>query len=161
MHVSPCCACIMKSHEQLGFLWSICRCMLVRYNIYRSVHASSSAISKYDLPPPERYREFFRIVQMDAIRPLSRHCSYFSGCIRDSLVETITSTLPQLLVKYRQMSSDTQISADTQSCSLQDSNSLCPKTNQWWSYISRYSFMSFQCRFGLFSLIVYWLFHLV
>jgi len=101
-----------------------CLCMLVRYDIYRSVRASSSVISQYDLPPPDRYREFFRVVRLDDFRPLLSHCSYFSGCIRDHLIQTITTTLPRLLEKHRQMSDDMQ------SCSQQDLNSPCSQTSQ-------------------------------
>jgi len=101
-----------------------CHCLLVRYNIYQSVRASSSTISKYDLPPPDRYREFFHVVPLDALHPLSSHCSYFSGCVRDHLIETITSTLPRLLEKHR------QVSASTQSFGLRDMNSPHSKTNE-------------------------------
>jgi len=102
---------------------SVSQCV-VRHDIYRSVLTSSSAISTYDLPPPDRYREFFRVVRQADVRLLSSHCSYFSGCIRDHLVETIMTTLPQLLEKYRRMS------GDTQSCSLHESNSQCSQTSQ-------------------------------
>jgi len=98
--------------------------MLVRYDIYRSVQASSSAISKYDLPPPDRYREFFRFVRPVDFHPLSSHCSYFTGCIGDHLVEAITTILPRLLEKHR------QTSGDMQSCSLLESNSLCSQTSR-------------------------------
>jgi len=104
----------------LGSIW--CHCVPVRYDVYRSILASSSVVSKYDLPPPDRYHEFFRIARPGAFRPLSSHCSYFSGCVRDHLVKTITTTLPRLLEKYR------QTSGELQSCSLDESSSQCTQT---------------------------------
>jgi len=100
-----------------------CHCVLVRYDIYQSVRASSSVISKYDLPPPNRYHEFFRAVRTADFLPLSKHCSIFSGCVRDHFIETIMTTLPRLLEKHR------QTSGDAQSCSLHDSDSSCTQTN--------------------------------
>jgi len=92
--------------------------MLVRYDIYQTVKA---AYNDYDLPSLDRYREFFNFVQGDAFRPLSSHCSYFKGCIRDHLIEAIMYVLPRLLEKHR------QTSGDVQSCSL-----LGCRVLNWW-----------------------------
>ena len=67
-----------------------------KYHIFQSV-LSQSYISKYDLPDPQRYEEFFSINAINSFKPVSSHCSYFAGCIMDKLNSAISLDLPKLL----------------------------------------------------------------
>ena len=71
-----------------------------KYNIYKTV-LSEGKISKYDLPNPEIYKEFFAINAINSFKPLSSHCSFLAGCPLDPLERAIAVELPQLLDNFR------------------------------------------------------------
>src|SRR6218665_2873437 len=54
-------------------------------------------VSKYDLPPLERYEDFFRINSLSAFSPLSSHCSILWGCLLDNIKTAMAKSLPHLL----------------------------------------------------------------
>ncbi len=85
-----------------------------KYHIYRSIIADGR-ISKYDLPDPEIYKDFFSINAVNHFQRLESHCSFLHGCPLDRLEETISYLLPKLLTKFK----------DEQTCSSQS----CSKSN--------------------------------
>lgn len=67
-----------------------------KYLIFQSI-LSLQYISKYDLPPPERYEDFFRINPLNAFDPLPSHCRLFGGCPLDNMIDALSHSLPKLL----------------------------------------------------------------
>ncbi|XP_070552657.1 sarcalumenin-like [Ptychodera flava] len=67
-----------------------------KYYIFKAV-ASKANVSKYDLPDPEDYKEFFSINAINSFQPIDQQCSYFSGCLMDHLESAISDKLPRLL----------------------------------------------------------------
>ncbi|CAH1776310.1 unnamed protein product, partial [Owenia fusiformis] len=67
-----------------------------RFNIFQKI-ISSNGVSKYDIPSPDIYREFFSINAINSFLSLTKHCSYFDGCLYDNLNDAIKKQLPGLL----------------------------------------------------------------
>ncbi|XP_013777210.1 sarcalumenin-like [Limulus polyphemus] len=74
-----------------------------QYNIYEGL-SSLTNISRYDLPDPLVYRDFFRLHALYEFKPLASTCSYFMGCPLDKLDISIAYDLPELLGKYKKKS---------------------------------------------------------
>ncbi|XP_076362823.1 uncharacterized protein LOC143253224 isoform X2 [Tachypleus tridentatus] len=74
-----------------------------QYNIYQGL-SSLTNISRYDLPDPLVYRDFFRLHTLYEFKPLASTCSYFMGCPLDKLDISIAYDLPELLGKYKKKS---------------------------------------------------------
>ncbi|XP_013787667.1 sarcalumenin-like isoform X2 [Limulus polyphemus] len=74
-----------------------------QYNIYQGL-SSLTNISRYDLPDPLIYRDFFRLHALYEFKPLASTCSYFMGCPLDKLDISIAYDLPELLGKYKKKS---------------------------------------------------------
>lgn len=60
-------------------------------------------ISRYDLPDPALYREFFRVNPLPEFYPLSSTCSLLKGCPIDKLDVAIAYQLPDLVSKYKKL----------------------------------------------------------
>lgn len=58
-------------------------------------------ISRYDLPDPEVYRDFFRLNPVFEFKKLSDTCTYFRGCPINRLDVAIAYDLPELVGKYK------------------------------------------------------------
>lgn len=86
----------------------------LKHYVYQPI-LSLPYISKYDLPPPERYEEFFRINSLNAFTPLSSHCSIIWGCILDRIRDAMSKSLPKLLNSCQQMTYE-QSCTSTNSC---------------------------------------------
>lgn len=75
-----------------------------QYNIFAGSLASlSQNVSRYDLPDPALYREFFRANPLSDFKSLRDHCSFFSGCPIDKLDTAISYRLPDLVAKYKKL----------------------------------------------------------
>lgn len=72
------------------------------YNIFKGALASvTQNVSRYDLPDPDVYREFFRANHLLDFKQLSQTCSFFSGCAIDKLDAAIAYRIPKLVENYK------------------------------------------------------------
>lgn len=70
------------------------------YHIYEGLSTLTN-ISRYDLPDPEVYRDFFRLNPVYEFQQLSSTCTYFRGCPINRLDIAIAYDLPELVGKYK------------------------------------------------------------
>ncbi|KAK9496496.1 hypothetical protein O3M35_013217 [Rhynocoris fuscipes] len=70
------------------------------YHIYEGLSTLTN-ISRYDLPDPETYRDFFRLNPVYEFQQLSATCTYFRGCPINRLDLAIAYDLPELIGKYK------------------------------------------------------------
>jgi hypothetical protein len=73
-----------------------------QYHIYEGLSTLTN-ISRYDLPDPEVYRDFFQLNQLYNFPRLSETCTYFRGCPINKLDVAIAYDLPELVGKYKKM----------------------------------------------------------
>ncbi|XP_055541985.1 probable serine/threonine-protein kinase kinX isoform X2 [Wyeomyia smithii] len=74
-----------------------------QYHIYEGLSTLTN-ISRYDLPDPEVYRDFFHLNPLYEFKKLSETCTYFRGCPINKLDIAIAYDLPELVGKYKKMS---------------------------------------------------------
>ncbi|XP_034836035.1 sarcalumenin [Maniola hyperantus] len=72
------------------------------YHIYEGLSTLTN-ISRYDLPDPETYRDFFRLNPLYEFQQLSATCTYFRGCPITRLDVAIAYDFPELVGKYKKM----------------------------------------------------------
>ncbi|XP_067619559.1 uncharacterized protein [Eurosta solidaginis] len=72
------------------------------YHIYEGLSTLTN-ISRYDLPDPEVYRDFFRLNPLYEFKKLADTCTYFRGCPITKLDVAIAYDLPELAGKYKKM----------------------------------------------------------
>ena len=72
------------------------------YNIYEGLSTLTN-ISRYDLPDPEVYHDFFRLNPLYDFKKLSETCTYFKGCPINKLDIAIAYDLPELVGKYKKL----------------------------------------------------------
>jgi len=70
------------------------------YHIYEGLSTLTN-ISRYDLPDPDVYRDFFRLNPLYDFQLLSSTCTYFRGCPINRLDIAIAYDLPELVGKYK------------------------------------------------------------
>jgi hypothetical protein len=70
------------------------------YHIYEGLSTLTN-ISRYDLPDPDTYRDFFKLNPLWEFPTLSETCSYFKGCPINRLDIAIAYELPEILGKFR------------------------------------------------------------
>ncbi|XP_032451620.1 sarcalumenin isoform X2 [Nasonia vitripennis] len=70
------------------------------YHIYEGLSTLTN-ISRYDLPDPDVYRDFFRLNPLYEFPLLSSTCTYFRGCPINRLDVAIAYDLPELVGKYK------------------------------------------------------------
>jgi hypothetical protein len=70
------------------------------YHIYEGLSTLTN-ISRYDLPDPEMYMDFFRLNALYEFQQLSATCTYFRGCPINKLDVAIAYDLPELVGKYK------------------------------------------------------------
>ncbi|XP_017846409.1 sarcalumenin isoform X3 [Drosophila busckii] len=73
------------------------------YHIYEGLSTLTN-ISRYDLPDPEVYRDFFRLNPLYEFKKLTDTCTYFRGCPITKLDLAIAYEMPELAGKYKKMS---------------------------------------------------------
>ncbi|XP_074595825.1 sarcalumenin-like isoform X2 [Brevipalpus obovatus] len=81
-----------------------------KYRVFSGALTTSLAqnVSRYDLPDPEIYKEFFRTTSLVDFKPLSATCSFFRGCPIDKLDVAIAYQLPDLVSKYKKLTKNKQ-----------------------------------------------------
>ncbi|XP_051877166.1 sarcalumenin [Pristis pectinata] len=67
-----------------------------KFYIFKSILAKTN-VSKFDLPNPNIYKDFFGINSINNFKLLSAHCSYMGGCLLEKIERIITHELPALL----------------------------------------------------------------
>ncbi|XP_056615712.1 titin-like [Triplophysa dalaica] len=67
-----------------------------KFYIFKSILAKTN-VSKFDLPEPEAYRDFFGVNPPSGFKLLSSHCSWSGGCLLEKIEKAITEDLPALL----------------------------------------------------------------
>ncbi|XP_054708235.1 sarcalumenin-like [Uloborus diversus] len=72
----------------------------LEYNIFEGL-SSMTNVSRYDLPNPATYKEFFKLHPLYDFKPLASTCSYFRGCPMDKLDAAIAKEIPELFAKYK------------------------------------------------------------
>lgn len=82
------------------------------YHIYEGLSTLTN-ISRYDLPDPEVYRDFFRLNSLYEFKKLSETCTYFRGCPINKLDVAIAYDLPELVGKYKKLFETALSSLDT------------------------------------------------
>jgi len=83
------------------------------YHIYEGLSTLTN-ISRYDLPDPEVYRDFFRLNPLYEFKKLRDTCTYFRGCPITKLDLAIAYELPELAGKYKKMSEAALASIEAQ-----------------------------------------------
>lgn len=72
------------------------------YHIYEGLSTLTN-ISRYDLPDPDVYRDFFKLNPLYDFQQLSATCTYFRGCPINRLDVAIAYDLPELVGKYKKL----------------------------------------------------------
>uniref|UniRef100_A0A672QN88 Sarcalumenin n=1 Tax=Sinocyclocheilus grahami TaxID=75366 RepID=A0A672QN88_SINGR len=67
-----------------------------KFYIFKSILAKTN-VSKFDLPEPEAYRDFFGVNPPSGFKLLSSYCSWSGGCLLETIEKAITDDLPALL----------------------------------------------------------------
>nr|CAD7257585.1 unnamed protein product [Timema shepardi] len=75
------------------------------YHIYEGLSTLTN-ISRYDLPDPDVYRDFFRLNKLYDFPLLASTCTYFRGCPINRLDVAIAYDLPELVGKYKKSVSE-------------------------------------------------------
>lgn len=70
------------------------------YSIFDGISGMTN-VSRYDLPSPAAYKDFFRTHALYDFKPLASTCSYFRGCPMDKLDEAIAKDIPELMARYK------------------------------------------------------------
>lgn len=70
------------------------------YHIYEGLSTLTN-ISRYDLPDPDVYRDFFQLNPLYEFKKLSETCTYFRGCPINKLDVAIAYDLPELVNRYK------------------------------------------------------------
>ncbi|XP_060516348.1 uncharacterized protein LOC132695841 isoform X2 [Cylas formicarius] len=70
------------------------------YHIYEGLSTLTN-ISRYDLPDPEVYKDFFKLNPLYEFQQLSATCTYFRGCPINRLDIAIAYDLPELVGTYK------------------------------------------------------------
>jgi hypothetical protein len=70
-----------------------------RHRIYQDVSFMNN-VSRYDLPDPEVYREFFKQNKLYEFKKFDDLCTYFKGCPHTKLDVAIAYDFAEILEKY-------------------------------------------------------------
>ncbi|CAH1982874.1 unnamed protein product [Acanthoscelides obtectus] len=90
------------------------------YHIYEGLSTLTN-ISRYDLPDPDVYRDFFRLNPLYEFQQLSATCTYFRGCPINRLDVAIAYDLPELVGNHKKLVENSLAKAGTDSTSGQGS----------------------------------------
>ncbi|XP_066509472.1 sarcalumenin-like isoform X1 [Hoplias malabaricus] len=66
------------------------------FYIFKSVLAKAN-VSKFDLPAPEVYQDFFGVNPVSGFKRLESHCGWTGGCLLNRIEKAIGEVLPALL----------------------------------------------------------------
>jgi len=71
-----------------------------KYHIYEGLSTLTN-ISRYDLPDPDTYRDFFNVHPLYDFPSLQSTCTFFKGCPLNKLDISIAYELPEILTGYK------------------------------------------------------------
>merc|ERR1712227_899458 len=71
-----------------------------KYHIYEGLSTLTN-ISRYDLPDPDTYRDFFNVHPLYDFQSLQSTCTFFKGCPLNKLDIAIAYELPDILTGYK------------------------------------------------------------
>lgn len=71
-----------------------------KYHIYEGISRLTN-ISRYDLPDPDTYRDFFNVHALYDFETLQSTCTFFKGCPLNKLDIAISYDLPDILNNYK------------------------------------------------------------
>ena len=71
-----------------------------KYHIYEGLSTLTN-ISRYDLPDPDTYRDFFNVHPLYDFPTLQSTCTFFKGCPLNKLDISIAYELPEILTSYK------------------------------------------------------------
>jgi len=71
-----------------------------KYHIYEGLSTLTN-ISRYDLPDPDSYRDFFNIHALTEFETLQSTCTFFKGCPLNKLDIAIAYEFPDILSNYK------------------------------------------------------------
>ena len=86
------------------------------YHIYEGLSTLTN-ISRYDLPDPDVYRDFFRLNKLYEFKKLSETCTFFKGCPINQLDIAIAYDLPELVGKYKKLVESALVNLESKSSS--------------------------------------------
>ena len=69
-------------------------------------------ISRYDLPDPDSYRDFFNVHPLYDFQSLQSTCTFFKGCPLNKLDLAIAYELPEILTDYKRKCYQASFDAD-------------------------------------------------
>ncbi|KAJ8930440.1 hypothetical protein NQ314_016767 [Rhamnusium bicolor] len=84
------------------------------YHIYEGLSTLTN-ISRYDLPDPEVYKDFFKLNPLYDFQQLSATCTYFRGCPINRLDVAIAYDLPELVGTHKKLIENALAEAESQS----------------------------------------------
>ena len=82
-----------------------------RYIFFHSGLSTLTNISRYDLPDPDTYKDFFNVHPLYDFQSLQSTCTFFKGCPLNKLDLAIAYELPEILTAHKRRV--TQASFDT------------------------------------------------
>ena len=71
-----------------------------KYHIYEGLSTLTN-ISRYDLPDPDTYRDFFNVHPLYDFPSLQSTCTFFKGCPLNKLDISIAYDLPEILTGHK------------------------------------------------------------
>ncbi|XP_065115696.1 uncharacterized protein [Paramisgurnus dabryanus] len=83
-----------------------------KFYIFKSILAKTN-VSKFDLPEPEAYQDFFGVNPPAGFKLLSSHCSWSGGCLLEKIEKAITEDLPALLSSLAEKQPKAEPAAET------------------------------------------------
>jgi len=82
-----------------------------KYHIYEGLSTLTN-ISRYDLPDPDTYRDFFNVHPLYDFQSLQSTCTFFKGCPLNKLDIAIAYELPEILTGHKRKVSNAQFEND-------------------------------------------------
>lgn len=99
------------------------------YHIYEGLSTLTN-ISRYDLPDPEVYRDFFKLNPLYEFKKLSETCTYFRGCPINKLDVAIAYDLPELVNRYKRAVAQALNTLELGNATNDTSSSSSPKEDR-------------------------------
>merc|ERR1712142_1049584 len=75
-----------------------------KYHIYEGLSTLTN-ISRYDLPDPDTYKDFFNVHPLYDFQSLQNTCTFFKGCPLNKLDIAIAYDLPEILTNHKRKAS--------------------------------------------------------
>ena len=82
-----------------------------KYHIYEGISTLTN-ISRYDLPDPDTYKDFFNVHPLYDFPSLQSTCTFFKGCPLNKLDIAIAYELPETLTNHKRKISQASVVSD-------------------------------------------------